>query len=349
MDVLLLIRSKNIGPKTFFDLIENLGSAKKSIEFLKEKPKSSIYLASEKSIEREIANTHKIGGNFITYHSVLYPTNLRNLSDRPPILSYLGNLDLLNNKICSIVGSRNASLHGQNFASKISRELSNENISICSGMARGIDTAAHKAAKHNIAVIAGGIDNVYPRENKTLYERISNEGIIFSENPIGFIPKSESFPKRNRIIAGLANVIIIVEANIKSGSLITAKYGLEYGKEIGAVPGFPLDPRSHGTHKLIKEGAALIENTQDIFELMRLEYPELTIQKRPKNKPPIKLSGNNCEKKEILSLLSNIPSSIDQIVEKTGIEISLVNLILLELELEGNVVRHRGNKFALQL
>jgi DNA processing protein len=348
VDVLLLIRSKNIGPRSFFDLVGRYGSAESAIAAIKEMRNKPYQLCTKDKVEKEIELTHKIGANFITYMDKDYPAILQNLPCKPPIITYLGNIALLHQKICSIVGSRNASFHGQNFARKISAELSENDICICSGLARGIDTEAHRSAKNTIAVIAGGINHIYPKENESLYKKIANEGLVLSENPINFSPMPESFPKRNRIIAGLAKAIIIVEANIKSGSLITAKFGLEFNREIGAVPGSVFDSRSSGCHKLIKEGAALIENTDDILELLG---PDTKINEAKSYNTYSKETEKNiaAHQKNIYKLLSANPISVDEVVEVTNLPLSEVNLILLELELEGNVMRYPGNKFALQL
>lgn len=246
------------------------------------------------------------------------------------------------------MGARNASLHGQKFARKIAAELSAHDICICSGLARGIDTEAHKAAKQNIAVIAGGIDHIYPKENESLFRQIADEGIILSENPIGLSPLPQSFPKRNRIIAGLAKAVIIVEANVKSGSLITAKCGLEYNREVGAVPGSVFDPRSSGCHKLIKDGAALIENLDDILELLGGSFMSNSTKRYDICALEAKKDIAKHEK-TIYKLLSVDPTAADEIAKQANLSLGDTNLILLELELQGNVKRYPGNKFALQI
>jgi DNA processing protein len=266
----------------------------------------------------------------------------------------MGNESLFQTKICAIVGARNSSLSAMNFASLISKNLAPHDITTISGLARGIDTAVHKASfPKTIAVIAGGIDHIYPQENKELQYKIASEGLLIAENAIGSKPVAASFPQRNRIIAAMSEVTIVVEASIRSGSLITARCALEYGREVGAVPGFPLDPRSEGANKLLKEGAHLIESHKDILELYRNDHK--TYEMKESNMSDIsslnmELSEANHTKytKQILSLLSSHPIDMDIIIEHTSLPMSIVHLILLELELAGNIVRITGNKFALR-
>jgi len=234
-------------------------------------------------------------------------------------------------------------MHGMKFASKIASELSKSGIVVASGLAIGIDAAAHEADSQNtIAIIAGGIDHIYPKSNESLYHKIAQNGLILAESPIHSAPTANCFPKRNRIIAGISKATIVIEAGTKSGSLITAKYALDCGREVGAVPGFPLDPRARGCNKLIKEGASLVEAVDDILEYFDIETQSI-------EKPtPLPFTTESGDRASILKLLSSNPLDIDTICNYTKFSPSFVQMILIEEELTGNIVRLAGNKFALQ-
>ena len=263
VDVLRLIRSENIGIKTFRSLVEFYGSASKTLRHIPELAarggsKRPIQLCSADKAEDESA---KYGAKLLTYLDPHYPKLLSQITDAPPVISVLGNIEILNRPAAAIIGARNASLNGKIFAKKIAENLLNNDFTVFSGQARGIDSAAHESAINStIAVIAGGIDNIYPPENTKLYHKIAENGAIIAELPIGTAPQSRHFPQRNRIISGLSIASIIIEAGLKSGSLITARMAAEQNREVFAVPGFSLDPRSQGCNRLIKEGAYLVDN-----------------------------------------------------------------------------------------
>lgn len=362
VDILRLIRSENVGPRTFLALIKFFGNPRKALENIEEfstrggksKP---IKIFSQSEIEKELELLTKNGAKLISYQCPHYSKLLLQIPDLPPILSYKGDIELLNYpQSIAIVGARNASINGCTFATKIAKELIELGYITVSGLARGIDTAVHQAATDKtIAVLAGGIDYIYPPENTKLYQQIADNGLIIAELPIGSKPLGQHFPQRNRLISALALGTIVVEASLKSGSLITAKCALEQNREVFAVPGFPLDPRSQGANKLIKDGAYLVESVQDIT----LNLPDYAIFKKSLEDSAI--TGNNfklLENKEtnkvtsnmrlqVTELLSPTPVDIDCLAKESGIPLPVIYAVILELELAGSVIRHPGNKISL--
>lgn len=363
INILRLIRSNNIGPITFYKLIETFGNATEAIKHIpnmvKTGGKRSFKLYPEKDAKEEIALAEKKGISIISYQDECYPKLLKQIADAPPILFALGNKELLNQKIISIVGTRNASINGRKFSSKIAYDLSEQGYIIASGMAKGIDASSHKGAMFanseagkTIAVLGTGVDIPYPTENEDLYEEIKRNGIIISEFPIGTTPQPQNFPRRNRIISGISKGIIVVEANTKSGSLITARMALEQGRDVFAVPGSPTDNRCAGPNLLIKQGAYLIENEFDILNVIDKDDSfELSENNRVGNfeHKKLEIDNNNIEKarKIILDSLNNSEVSLDEIVRETELPISTINYILLELELAGRLERTHGNKITL--
>ncbi len=362
VDILRLIRSENVGPKTFFHLIRLFGSVGKALENIgefsvkggKSKP---ITVFSRSAAEKEIDALKKVGAYLLTYKDFNYSQLLLQIHDFPPVLSYKGNITLLNRqKTIAIVGARNSSINSRSFAAKIAKELVEAGCITVSGLARGIDTAVHEASgDHTIAVIAGGIDHIYPPDNKELFERISNNALLLAELPVGSKPLSQHFPQRNRIIAGLALATVVVEASLRSGSLITANYALEQNREIFAVPGFPLDPRCMGTNKLIKDGAYLLESSADIISNM-VTYEKLkkTLEETQNSSNNFKLpiEDDNLEIKEsdrqvVVKLLSSSPVTFESLSHETKLSLPVIYTICLELELAGRITRHVGNKISL--
>lgn len=362
INILRLIRSENIGPKTFFSLIKLFGDAATAVDnaqdfSLRGGKSKPIKIFSKSEAEKEIELLEKDNAKIITYKSLEYSKLLLEIYDPPPILSYKGNVELLNHKKCvAIVGARNASANGRNFAHKIATGLVEQEYITVSGLARGIDSSVHQAAiSKTIGVIAGGIDHIYPSENKKLFENLAEEGLILAELPIGSTPLGKHFPQRNRIISGLTLGVVVVEASLKSGSLTTAKFALEQNREIFAVLGFPLDPRCQGTNKLIREGAYLVESVDDIVanlpqyenfikkdEGLFKDFVELgTLNTRYVKEPSQK------ERTAILELLSAVPISFEYLQKETELSLPIIYTIILELELAGKVVRHAGNKISL--
>ena len=362
IDILRLIRSENVGPKTFFYLIKLFGSAGKALENIgqfsvkggKSKP---ITVFSRSAAEKEIDELKKVGAYLLTYKDFNYSSLLIQIHDFPPVLCYKGNITLLNSeKVIAIVGARNSSINSRSFASKITKELIGEGYITVSGLARGIDTAVHEASGNStIAVIAGGIDHIYPPENKGLFERIASSALLLAELPVGSKPLSQHFPQRNRIISGLALATVVVEASLRSGSLITANYALEQNREIFAVPGFPLDPRCMGTNKLIKDGAYLLESSADIISNM-VTYDKLKKSleetQNSSNNFKLPIGDDNLEIKDVdrqvvIRLLSSSPVTFELLSNETKLPLPVIYTICLELELAGRIARQVGNKISL--
>jgi DNA processing protein len=357
INILRLIRTENIGPKTFFSLVKLYGSATSAIEQLV----SSTRIKNIPSIQSalaEIQAIEKIGGKIITYLDEAYPQLLLQIPDLPPLLSVLGDESLLNKKNIAIVGARNCSLNARNFAYNLAKELGEEDFVVVSGLARGIDKAAHLGAlaSGTIAVIAGGINNIYPPEHRSLYQDIIKEqGLIVAEYAYNASPRGEHFPRRNRIIAGISHSIAVIEATFGSGSLITARMSLEYNRELFAMPGFPLDPRASGTNNLLKNGANILLSSKDIIDNYRatnlffnkqlLRAKEAAVELLT----PIKNHTSSSQKMldDVEKLLSHHPISLEELINHANCDISVVLTTLLELELAGKIVRHADNKVSL--
>ncbi|MDA7705456.1 DNA-processing protein DprA [Rickettsiales bacterium] len=317
-------------------------------------------IAFDKNLaEKEIAQTHKIGAKITYYCNKSYPKLLREIYDPPPLLTYKGNIEIFNNDILAIAGPRNASFNGKKFAHKIAQDLGNHNIIIASGMARGIDSYAHQGSleKGTIAVLAGGVNNIYPPENANLYNNILENGLVISENPISTLPKSINFPKRNRIISGLALGVIIVEAGVRSGTLITARYATEQNREVMAVPGSPFDPRCHGSNRLIKDGATLIENAGDVISnIKNLKNHNHNLELYDNNDdifdnftPKIPMDDIlNSAKKEILQNLSPSPTALEELLEMTQIPTNIANIVLIQLEL-ADIIENNHDRINLKI
>ena len=365
-DYIQLINTENIGPITFYKLVEQFGTVENAIKSLPQKFK----LFPRKDAEREIKLAESKNIRIITYDSPEYPERLKQLEDAPPVLYVLGNINLLNHHLSlSIVGARNASINGRKTASKIAYDLSNNDILIISGMARGIDSSAHLGAMYakeqqgaTLAVLGTGIDIIYPKENTDLYEKIIRQGVIVSEFPIGTDPQSTNFPRRNRIVSALSDGTLVVEATVNSGSLITARLALEQGKDIFAIPGSPNDARALGPNKLIKEGAILVESADDILETLVTNnkkqikpLPKNTKVNKPKkqtvdNQPSfvaMNTSANEGDKSDILDYLSHSGIDIDELIRISGLDSQTLSLKLFELEFAGIIERQAGNKVAL--
>jgi len=355
---LRLIRSENLGPQTFYQLIEKYGSASIAIEALLENSfwnnrKKPIKLSGREQAEKEIEACQKIGAKIITSNEAAYPYLLSFIPNPPPVVTILGNTDIFKHDSMAMVGARNASASGCKMAYQMSHELSEKNLVIVSGLARGIDTAAHRGSLANgtIAVVAGGVDIIYPRENEKLYSEIAEKGVVIAELPIGTTPRAENFPQRNRIISGLSLGTLVIEAAGRSGSLITARFAAEQGREVMAVPGSPFDPRSEGPNKLIKQGAALITCTSDVMECLPYEIG-IKLNELPKKKsatatPFLQKQDGLQSHSKIIEKIGTTPVEIDEIVASSGINISTVLSVLLELEMAGRLERHPGGKVSL--
>jgi DNA processing protein len=351
---LQLSRSENVGKSTFFRLIEIFKTPQKALEHLQSLANQGglarkIKICSRGEVENELVKTAKFGAKIINFYQEEYPYLLKNIAEAPPIITIKGNLELLKSPTIAIVGPRNASFNGIAVAKKIAIDLGQHSIVTVSGMARGVDSAAHEASilSGTVGVIAGGIDNIYPSENAKLYENVAKHGLLVSENPFNALPKGGNFVQRNRIISGLSYAVIVVEAGIKSGSLITAKYAAEQGREVFSIPGSPFDARCRGTNRLIKEGANMFESIEDVLIEMpnlqrrfgfagKLSEPEFAEFAAPE----IKLASDNeiAEiKQEILEKLNFSTIALQDIIDFMQIPTPLLNIALVELELAGKI------------
>lgn len=359
MSWLRLSRTENIGPVTFYRLIEAYGSASKAIDALPDLAKRGgrakpLIAAPLTQVEREYQAIKKFGGDIICAAETDYPVSLAAIDDAPPVVTYTGNIALLKKSCVGIVGSRNASLNGRKFTEKLAHELGIAGATVISGLARGIDTAAHAGSlgTGTVAVLGGGLDIIYPPENKDLYAQIRERGLIIAESPFGQQPFAQSFPRRNRIISGLSQGVVIVEATFKSGSLITARMAGEQGRDVFAVPGHPLDPRAEGPNALIRDGAVLIRNAGDVLESLSTfqsgSLQDSASQKyEPLNIQPIDNQTLDRVRDEVLSCLSHTPVSVDEIIRSAALPAAAVQIVILEMELAGRVQRLPGHRISL--
>ena len=358
LDIICLIRSENIGPRTYFSLCKKFGSASAALKALPNmaaRSNKQLKIRTIEEAEQEVEAAAKIGVKMLFHNDEAYPENLRNIYDPPPVLFYKGNLELLKKRVLGIVGTRNASSNGLAFTLKLARELGERGLVVASGLARGIDTAAHKATLESgtVAVMASGLDEAYPPENTKLFAAIGEKGLLLSENPVGTKPIARHFPQRNRIITGISQGVLVVEAARKSGSMITAEYALREGREVFAVPGSPLDPRCSGTNYLIKTGAQLVENANDVLENLHdiVGTPQLFEEEIAYFGEDLggfggDESGFNI-RDDIIAKLSHSPIGIDVLIQQSGAPAALVSEVILDMEISGKLVRQFGNKVCL--
>lgn len=390
LDWLQLARSSGVGPKTFYRLLHRFGSARRAFEEL---PRLTMETGGQErprcrreDAEAELDVLLGMGCRLVAHGEADYPAHLASIHDPPPLLTVRGDLDTLHDPMVAIVGARNASANGRLLARGLAKDLAGNGLIVVSGLARGIDTAAHQAVLdaggRTVAVIASGVDIAYPSENTELMQAIAETGAIVSERPLGSAPQARHFPRRNRLISGLSKGVIVVEAAPKSGSLITARMAAEQGRDVMAVPGSPLDARHRGTNQLIREGAALVETADDVLEVLgpmksagRQAAMDFTLSldqpSRPSNEDcvrPVTQAADHQEKSgprppEPLSVASQTEDEtlIKRICERLGTEPLLVDELirqchansaemqhtLLELELEGRIERHPGNRVSL--
>jgi len=359
---LRLIRSENVGPATFRALVNEFGGAEAAIAALpllsRRGGRSDIRLCTEAEAEAELEAAESLGASLVAIGEPGYPPALAQVDSPPPLLYAKGRLELADIPIVAIVGARNGSAVGQKFTRQIATDLALEGFVIASGLARGIDTAAHLAALEHgtIAVLAGGIDIVYPPENDDLQRAIGERGLLISERSPGFAPRGKDFPRRNRLISGISLGVVVVEAAERSGSLITARLAGEQGREVFAVPGSPLDPRSAGTNNLLKQGAGLVTCARDILEVLA------PILGRPPAPPPIELAAadehrtpeplpdiRQSERELIVGALGPSPVDIDELIRTTGVATRKVHIVLLELDLAGRLQRHGQQLVSLKV
>ena len=350
---LRLLRTPRIGPVTYRQLVARFGDAATAIEALPELAGrgggGAPALPDARTIEREIARVDKLGAAYLFVDDAEYPPLLAELDDAPAALTWRGDPALFARTSIAMVGARNASAAACRFARQLANELAREDVVVASGLARGIDTAAHVGAIEGgtIGVIAGGIDVAYPPENSELQERIAREGLLVAEQPPGTEPRARHFPYRNRVIAGLALGTVVVEAAPRSGSLITARLAGEAGREVMAVPGSPLDPRAQGCNGLIRDGATLVQSAADILETVRPIDGRMVRSPGSRFEPAPPEDASDAERGAIADLLGPVPVAVDEIVRQSGLSPAAVQTVLLELELAGRLERHAGGRVSL--
>ena len=344
---LRLIRSDQIGPVTYRQLIARFGSAAAALDAVPDLAARGggrpPRLATREAVEREMEQVERLGARYLFLGQGLFPSLLAQIESAPPALIASGDFRLLDRHAIAMVGARNASAAACRFARSLARQLGEQDAVVVSGLARGIDIAAHDGSMESgtIGVIAGGIDIFYPPENEARQRAVGERGLLLAEQPPGTEPRARHFPYRNRIIAGLAGGTVVIEAAPKSGSLITARYAAEFGRDVMAVPGSPLDPRAQGCNQLIREGAVLVQNAADVMETVR-PFALRTVA-QPTAEYDVGDAGD-AERRAIYDLLSPTPVAVDEIIRQSGHAPAAVQMVLLELELGGQLERHAGGK-----
>jgi DNA processing protein len=354
IDWLRLIRSDHVGPRTFRALLRHFGSARAALERLPELARRGGAarpgrILSEPEAHAELAGSQRLGVLLVAPGEAGYPPRLAELDDAPPLLAVRGAAETLMRPMLAIVGSRNASGAGLKFAAQLAYDLAGAGFVIVSGLARGIDSAAHRASLKGgtVAALAGGHDRIYPPEHgELLVAMLAADGAAMSEMPLGHVPRARDFPRRNRLISGAALGVVVVEAALRSGSLITARFAAEQGREVFAVPGSPLDPRAAGTNELIRQGAMLTTGAADVIEAIQpiLGRP---IALREPDDEPLDAEPVAGDRTRILDLLGPSPVLLDDLIRLSGASPSVVRTVLLELELAGRIERHGGGLISL--
>jgi DNA processing protein len=369
---LRLCRTETIGPISFYAMLRRFGSARAALDVLPRLARrgeraTTVTPVTRAEAEAELAALHRAGARLVCWGEPDYPSALAAIEDAPPILTVLGEALLLQRPMIAVVGARNASANGRRLARDLAAELGLGGLVVVSGLARGIDAASHLGALEtgSVAAVAGGADVVYPAENRGLYDALARRGAIVAELPLGTEPQARHFPRRNRIISGMALGVVVVEAAAHSGSLITARFALEQGREVFAVPGSPLDPRARGCNDLLRHGAILTENAADVLSQLGAQLsgveplrpvPSVSIPTIPPLIPSrvaragwesspgaADLTGDEGELELILERLGPTPVAVDELVRQCQMSAAAVATLLLELELAGRVERHPGN------
>ena len=361
LDWLRLIRSENVGPITFYQLLARFGSAAAALDALPEMARRAgrgrpLSLVGRPAAEREMAALERAGAALVAWGEPDYPPLLAAVDDAPPLISVRGDTALLRRPAIAVVGARNASANGRRFARDMALQLGARGLIVVSGLARGIDAAAHQGAlpTGTVAVLAGGIDMVYPEENRELHEFIAERGALLAEMPVGTEPQARHFPRRNRIISGAALGVLVVEAALRSGSLITARFALEQGREVFAVPGSPLDPRCRGSNDLIRRGAMLTESADDVLaeieaHLAPRERPRPVASSAPAPEAPAPPGPAElaAAMARVIERLSPTPVPVDELIRQCELPAAVVTSVLLDLELAGRLERQAGHQVAL--
>ncbi len=356
---LRLIRTDNVGPQTFRQLLRREGSAEAAIgalPALSRRIGSTPRIPSRSEAEDEIAGLEALGGRVVASVEPDYPPLLRYVSGAPPLLSIVGGQTLALTRTVGIVGARNASTAGQKMTRLLAQDLGEARYVVVSGLARGIDAAAHRASLSTgtVAVLAGGMNRIYPEENVPLAEEIvAQGGALVSEMPLGWEPRARDFPRRNRLVSGISLGIVVVEAAKRSGSLITARMALEQNREVFAVPGSPLDPRAEGGNALIQQGARLITGAADIIDTLSEADPSRRLLFEPDWVPEVETGTSDQppgdeERERLLAALSYAPVAVDELIRATGVSVSAMQTLLLGLDLEGRIEWSSGQLVALR-
>ncbi|WP_289091115.1 DNA-processing protein DprA [uncultured Sulfitobacter sp.] len=345
---LRLLRSRRVGVVTYYRMLRDYGTARAALEALPDVARAAgvkdYRICPENVVHAELRAAKAANARLIAHDCAAYPPHLAELDDAPPFLWAIGDIELLHRPLVSIVGARNASSLGTRMARALASGLGEAGFTVVSGLARGIDAAAHLATLDTgtIAVQAGGVDVIYPVENTTLAQDIAAQGLRISEQPMGLQPMARHFPSRNRIIAGLSRATVVVEAAAKSGSLITARDALDQGREVLAVPGHPFDARAAGCNMLIRDGAALVRNAADVID-------QLGPAKAPAASPPISPAAAPAPQRDIAALHTDIlsrlgpsPVAEDQLLRDLAVAPGIATPVLVELELNGHILRHAG-------
>jgi DNA processing protein len=351
LDWLRLFRSDNVGPRTFRVLLNHYGDARAALAALPDLARRggaqrSPRICSREDGEREMDAARELGVRFVALDEADYPDRLREIDDAPPLLAVRGRDDALARPMLAMVGARNASAAGQKFAERLARDLGAAGLVIVSGLARGIDASAHRAslATGTVAVLAGGHARIYPPEHVDLLDAILSEGAAVSEMPVGWEPRSRDFPRRNRLISGLALGVIVVEAALRSGSLITARLAGEQGREVFAAPGSPLDPRTEGSNGLLKQGATLVTEANDVITVLEpiLGRPVTMAEVAEPATPALTGEPDDADRSRILALLGPTGVAIDDLIRMSGASPAIVRTTLLELDVAGRLDRRQG-------
>jgi DNA processing protein len=359
-----LARSHKIGPKRFASLVNRFGSAKealKRVDFIRKRVGSDWHPCTMNQVVTEGKGLRALGGRFLLLGDPDYPPLLANSAAPPPVLSVLGDAAILSRQAAAIVGARNASAAGMRQAEEIAEELGNRGIIIVSGLARGIDGAAHRGALNSgtVAVVAGGLDRIFPAEHETLARALCAKGALVSEMPLGTEPRSSLFPRRNRIVAALAQVVVVIEAAQRSGSLITARYALEENREVCAVPGSPQDPRASGPNQLLRAGAHFIETAADVLDAMPSAHSFLgepmslanfshLLPQHQDEDEDLPLEDEDEPSTKVIAALSSTPVTVDELCRRCHLSSIEMARLLAELELDGRQERHPGQFVTLR-
>ncbi|WP_404480803.1 DNA-processing protein DprA [Novosphingobium sp. BL-52-GroH] len=351
-----LLRSPNVGPVTYAQLLARFGAAVAAIAALPDLAGRSgrpYVPAQERRVHDEIAAVRKAGARYLFHDSPEYPPLLAETEGAPPILTCRGDASIALRPCVAMVGARNASAAAIRLAREIAHDLAGEGWTVVSGLARGIDGAAHRgalAAGATVGVIASGIDIAYPPEHADLQEQVARHGLLLAEQPPATEPLARHFPARNRIIAGLCAGTLVVEAAPRSGSLITARLAGEMGREVMAIPGSPLDPRSRGCNQLIRDHAILVQDAQEVIELLSgfTGSPRSALREAAGHWPmDADLAAEPAAPADLAALLTTAPIAVDELIRQSGTSASAVHSALLELELSGQLVRHAAGRVSL--